>query len=80
MIALSGPFSVADERPGQRHPLPLPDRQVGAADELGTQHRLVAARERLEECVGAGVPRSISDRVEVVDRVEPAKPNIVARR
>jgi hypothetical protein len=68
---------LAEERPSQCHPLPLAHGQVGAAAELGTEHRGVPVGKLLDEPVGAGLGGGGPDAGLVVDRLHPAERDVV---
>ena len=66
--------------PGQGDPLPLPDRQLLAAIELGPEHRLVPLGQLGQELVGAGVDRRPADGRDVADPLVAAHADVLGGR
>ena len=71
---------VAQERPRQRDPLPLPAGQIDPAVELWAEHGVVAVRKLGEEVMRPGGLGGSDDRGLVVDQAPVAEADVLPRR
>src|SRR5690606_10878270 len=71
---------VPEERPRQRHALPLSERQLASARVLLGQDRVVPFRQRRDERVGSRGPCGVADVPHLVDPFMPPQPDVLGGR